>query len=87
MECEKCIYLDRIEKLENKVDTLSETTAVTADRYNTILSLVNDLKSDMKSLLNSGGKKWDNFKWIIVACVVTTIISSSITAVISLIFK
>jgi len=87
VNCEECLYEKRIEKLEDKVGELEKTTAVTSDRYNTILSLVNGLTVDVKSLLNSGGKKWDNFKWIIVACIVSTVLGSLITATMPLILK
>lgn len=82
MECKDCIYADRIVKLEDKVSDLEKTTAVTSDRYNTILSVVNGLTVDIKSLLNSGGKKWDSLKWIIVTCVATTLLNNLLTLII-----
>jgi hypothetical protein len=65
--------LDDLERRQDNLDDLVSTVKVLAVREEAVENDVKEMKSDVKSLINKSGKKWDNMVdrvvWAIVAAV------------------
>lgn len=63
--------LDDLERRQDNLDDLVSTVKVLAVREEAVENDVKEMKSDVKSLINKSGKKWDNMVdrvvWAIVA--------------------
>lgn len=65
--------LDDLERRQDNLDDLVSTVKVLAVREEAVENDVKEMKSDVKSLINKSGKKWDNMVdrvvWALVAAV------------------
>ena len=65
--------LDDLERRQDNLDDLVSTVKVLAVREEAVENDVKEMKSDVKSLINKSGKKWDNMvdriTWAIVAAI------------------
>ena len=66
--------LDDVEKRQDKLDDLVGTVRLLADREKRVEDDVGEIKSDVKSLKQKPGQKWDSFVdkafWAVVAAVI-----------------
>ena len=66
--------LDEVEKRQDKLDDLVGTVRLLADREKRVEDDVGEIKSDVKSLKQKPGQKWDSLVektiWAIVAAVI-----------------
>lgn len=65
--------LDEVEKRQDNLDQLVSSVAVMAKEQEHIKSDVSEIKSDVRSIMDKPGKRWDNIVekivWAVVAAV------------------
>jgi hypothetical protein len=65
--------LDEVEKRQDNLEDLVGTVKVLADREKRVETDVQEIKTDVKSLKDKPGKKWDSFwekvLWAVVAAI------------------
>ena len=78
-DCKDCSLEKRIERMENKIENLSEKITTTDAQYGFIVQAIGELKGQVNSILSVPTKRWE----IIVAVILTAVI----TAMADYIFK
>ena len=61
-----------------KIETISKDNAIANERYQQILTAVNELKADAKELKEKPGKKWDQLMNIVLQWAVLGILTATV---------
>lgn len=69
----------RVNKLEEKTDKLTElvtSVKLLAQKQDTLISTVGELKTDVLKIKEEPGKKWNNASWLVVSGIISAVVGA-----------
>ena len=80
----------RLERCENQQEAMTNLT-LSVDRLTTTVGIMveehKELKKDVKSIKEAPAKKYEQYKKVIISCIITAVVSAIAGAVISLLIQ